>query len=142
MMSWNSHDPQANTNSTTAQASTFSMRTVPHNFSYSTSMSWNAHDPNSMTSQASTFSMKTVQHNFTYGTQFPSYPPPPSNDPSLSARVTPTENSTPRNDPPKQVQHVPNDPGSDPSSLDCSLLYSSDSSDSSDSTDSGYSKRR
>ena len=36
MMSWKSHDPQANTNSTTAQYSTFSMEIVPRNFTNAT----------------------------------------------------------------------------------------------------------
>ena len=106
------------------------MRTVPRNFAYGTSMSWNAHDPNYMTAQASTFSMKIVPHRFNYRTQFPSYPPLLLNEPSSSARVTPKGNYTPLNNPPKPVPHVPSEPGSDPSLSDCYFLDSSNSSDS------------
>ena len=130
IMSWNSHDPQANTNYVTPQSSKISMRTLPHNFARGTIVLWNTHNPKYTTAQASTFSTKTVPYNFTYGTQFPSYPPPQSNDPSLPPSVTPTGNYTPCNNPPKPVIHVPNDPDSDPSSLDSSFSGSSDWSDS------------
>ena len=49
------------------------------------------------------------------------------------------ENSTPHNNPPKLVPHVPNDPYSDPNFSYYSLL---DSSDSYDLSESGYSKQR
>ena len=55
LMSWDSHDPQDNTNYTTAQVSTFFTITVTRNFAYGTSVSWNVHDPNSTTKQASEF---------------------------------------------------------------------------------------
>ena len=140
IMSCDSHHPQASTNYTIAQASTFSTRTVSRNFTYGKSVLLNSHDPkdntNSTTTQSSTFSTITVQRKFTYGTKFPSYPPPPSNGQSSPSSITPTGNYTPRNNPPKPVPHVPIEPDSDPSFPDYSSL------DSSDSSDSGYSKQR
>ena len=98
-MSWNLYDPQANTNYTTEQASTFSTRTVPHKFSYGISVSRNANGHNSMTAQASPFFTKTVEHNFTYVTKFPSYPPSPYIVPSLPSIATPTGNYKPHSNP-------------------------------------------
>ena len=82
--------------------------------------------------------MKTIPCNFAYGMQFPSYPPPPSYDQSSPTSITPIGNSTPRNNPPKPVPQIPNEPDSDPSS---SYSSSPNSSYSSDSEHSGYSKQ-
>ena len=76
LMTWNWHDPQA---------STFSTRTVPRNFTY--------------------------QRQFP---SYPPHPPPP-NDLSSPANFTPKNNSTPCNSPSKPISHVPNEPDPEPS---------------------------
>ena len=58
-----------------------------------------------------------------------SYPPPPSTGTSSLEIITPTGNSTPWNNPPKEVPHLPNDPDSYPSLSDSSLLESLESLD-------------
>ena len=118
-MSWVSHDLRTSTISDTSQASTFYTRTpLAHN----------------NVSSIHTHYLLTVPHyknKFHYGKN---YSPSPFYGQSSQAIITPTEKSTPCNNPPKQVPYVPIDPNSYPSLLDSSLL------DSYDSSDSGYSK--
>ena len=85
---------------------------------------WNSHDP-----QASKFFTITMTQTFYPGTIFTSYAPlpPPPNDPSSPAKVTPIESSTACNSPTKPLPHIPNDPDPDPSSSYFSLSDSSES---------------
>ena len=76
--------------------------------------------------------MVSVPFKLTYGT---SDPPSPSNSQPFPARITPTGNYMPCNNPSKPVPHIPNEPDSDPSYSDYLSLEISDSSES------GYSKR-
>ena len=112
-MLWDLHDPQAITDSTTAQSSIFYTRKPL---------------ANNIVSLVHTHYLVSVPRSkpkFTYKI---------SNPPSTES-VTSTVNYPPRNSPPKPVPYVPIGPDSDPISSDYSLLGSSDSSES------GYFKR-
>ena len=96
IMLWNSHDPQASTNSKIAQDSTFYTRTpLAHN----------------NMSSVHTHSLVHVRRKFTYGK---SDPKSPSNSQSFPASVTPTGNCMPHNNSPKLVLHIPIEPDADP----------------------------
>ena len=120
MMSWGSHDPQASSIYGTEQGSKCSMRTPL------------AHNNVSLVHTHSPLPVPYYKTKLNYETNDP---PLPSNGKSSPESVTPTGNLTPPNNPPKPVPSTPIEPDSDPSSLDYSLL------DSSDSSDSGYLKQ-